>query len=44
MQAAESFTRAAIASFEGSAFAGVPQGPDLAWLRSCIDYLVQRDR
>jgi len=29
---------------EGTAFADVPQGPDRAWLRSCIDYLVQRDR
>ncbi len=44
VQVAESFTRAAIDAFEGSAFAGVPQGPDRAWLRSCVDYLVQRDR
>ena len=26
-----------------SAFAGVSASPDLDWLRSCVNYLVQRD-
>ena len=30
-------------SFDTSAFAGVPASPDLEWLRTCVDYLVQRD-
>ena len=29
--------------FQGSAFAGVPESPDLNWLRSCVDFLVRRD-
>ena len=41
-QAAKAFTEAEIVEFETRAFAGVAAGPDLAWLRSCIDYLVQR--
>jgi len=41
-QVAKAFTEAAIVEFETRAFAGVAAGPDLAWLRSCIDYLVQR--
>ena len=42
-QAAEAFAQAAIREFDGSAFAGAPPSPDLAWLRSCVDYLVRRD-
>jgi hypothetical protein len=41
-QVAKAFTEAAIVEFETRAFAGVAAGPDLSWLRSCIDYLVQR--
>jgi geranylgeranyl pyrophosphate synthase/uncharacterized protein with NAD-binding domain and iron-sulfur cluster len=43
VQVAQAFTEAAIAEFAGNAFAGVPPGPDLDWLRACIDYLLQRD-
>lgn len=43
VKAAQAFTDAAIVEFDGTAFAGVPAGPDLRWLRSCIAYLVQRD-
>ena len=42
-QAAVAFAEAATHEFESTAFAGVPAGPDLDWLRSCINYLVQRD-
>jgi geranylgeranyl pyrophosphate synthase/uncharacterized protein with NAD-binding domain and iron-sulfur cluster len=42
-QVAASFARAAASEFEDRAFAGVAEGPDRAWLRSCVDYLVQRD-
>ena len=40
---AQAFTEAAISEFDATAFAGVADGPDLHWLRSCVDYLVQRD-
>jgi geranylgeranyl pyrophosphate synthase/uncharacterized protein with NAD-binding domain and iron-sulfur cluster len=42
-QAAAAFAEAAAREFESSAFAGVPASPDLEWLRTCIDFLVQRD-
>jgi geranylgeranyl pyrophosphate synthase/uncharacterized protein with NAD-binding domain and iron-sulfur cluster len=42
-QAAVAFAEAATREFESTAFAGVPASPDLDWLRSCIDFLVQRD-
>jgi geranylgeranyl pyrophosphate synthase/uncharacterized protein with NAD-binding domain and iron-sulfur cluster len=42
-QAAAAIAEAAIREFESSAFAGVPPSPDLRWLRSCIDFLVQRE-
>jgi geranylgeranyl pyrophosphate synthase len=42
-QAAAAFAEAAAREFAGTAFAGVPASPDLEWLRSCIDFLVQRD-
>ena len=31
------------ASLRACAFAGVPESPDLNWLRACVDFLVQRD-
>ena len=34
---------AALREFDRVAFAGVAPGPDLTWLRSSVDYLVQRD-
>ena len=34
---------AASKEFSQTAFAGVPAGPDLDWLRSCVDYLARRD-
>jgi hypothetical protein len=43
LQVAQSFTTAAITEFDATAFAGVADGADLTWLRSCIDYLVERD-
>jgi geranylgeranyl pyrophosphate synthase len=42
-RAAAKFAEAAVREFEESAFAGVSEGPDLEWLRSCINFLVQRD-
>jgi geranylgeranyl pyrophosphate synthase/uncharacterized protein with NAD-binding domain and iron-sulfur cluster len=42
-QTANAFAEAAAREFDGSAFVGVPANPDLAWLRACVDYLVQRD-
>jgi geranylgeranyl pyrophosphate synthase/uncharacterized protein with NAD-binding domain and iron-sulfur cluster len=42
-QAASEFAQAASREFDESAFAGVPAGPDLAWLRSAVDFLVSRD-
>jgi len=41
--AAASFAEAAAREFENPAFAGVRPGPDLEWLRGCVDFLVQRD-
>src|SRR5262245_23135783 len=42
-RAAAEFTEAAAREFHDSAFAGVPAGPDLEWLRTCIGFLTQRD-
>jgi hypothetical protein len=42
-QAAVAFADAAAREFDSSAFTGVPASADLEWLRSCIDFLVQRD-
>ena len=42
-QSAATFAEAAVREFEGCAFAGVPENPDLNWLRACVDFLVQRD-
>ena len=42
-RAAAEFAEAAAREFHNSAFAGVPAGPDLEWLRACIDFLIQRD-
>ena len=42
-ESAALFAAAAAREFDASAFAGVPPSPDLDWLRSCVDFLVQRD-
>ena len=42
-QTATVFAEEAAREFDGVAFAGVPDSPDLAWLRSSVNYLVQRD-
>ena len=42
-QAASAFAEAAAQEFQSSAFAGVPAGPDLAWLQGCIDFLARRE-
>jgi geranylgeranyl pyrophosphate synthase/uncharacterized protein with NAD-binding domain and iron-sulfur cluster len=42
-QSAATFAEAAAHEFDSSAFAGVPQSPDLDWLRACVDFLVRRD-
>jgi geranylgeranyl pyrophosphate synthase len=42
-QLAATFAEAAVREFEHSAFVGVPESPDLNWLRACVDFLVQRD-
>jgi geranylgeranyl pyrophosphate synthase/uncharacterized protein with NAD-binding domain and iron-sulfur cluster len=42
-RAAAEFAEAAAREFHNSAFAGVPAGPDLEWLRACVDFLIQRD-
>jgi geranylgeranyl pyrophosphate synthase len=42
-QSAATFAEAAAREFDGSAFAGVPESPDLNWLRACVDFLVRRD-
>ena len=42
-QAASSFAEAAAQEFDTTTFAGAPASPDLAWIRACIGYLVQRD-
>jgi geranylgeranyl pyrophosphate synthase len=39
---AVAFAEAASREFHDFAFAGVPASPDLEWLRSCVDFLVQR--
>jgi geranylgeranyl pyrophosphate synthase/uncharacterized protein with NAD-binding domain and iron-sulfur cluster len=36
------FAEAAAREFDCSAFAGVPANPDLEWLRTCTDFVVQR--
>jgi geranylgeranyl pyrophosphate synthase/uncharacterized protein with NAD-binding domain and iron-sulfur cluster len=40
---AKAFADAALVEFDKTAFAGVPEGPDLSWLRSSVRYLVDRD-
>jgi geranylgeranyl pyrophosphate synthase/uncharacterized protein with NAD-binding domain and iron-sulfur cluster len=42
-RAAAEFAEAAAREFHNSAFAGVAAGPDLEWLRACVDFLIQRD-
>ena len=42
-ESAALFARAAAQEFDGVAFAGVAPSRDLDWLRSCVDFLVQRD-
>jgi geranylgeranyl pyrophosphate synthase len=42
-QSAATFAEAAAREFDGSAFAGVSESPDLDWLRACVDFLVRRD-
>ena len=42
-QSAAALAEAAAQEFHSTAFAGVPASPDLDWLRSCVDFLVQRD-
>ncbi|MGD8275174.1 MAG: FAD-dependent oxidoreductase [Thiohalocapsa sp.] len=42
-QAARALADAARHEFDSTAFAGVASGPDLTWLRRCIDFLVERD-
>jgi len=42
-ESAAALAEAAAREFDASAFAGVPAGPDLDWLRSCVSFLVQRD-
>jgi hypothetical protein len=42
-QSALALAEAAAKEFDLSAFAGVPRGPDLDWLRASVGYLVQRD-
>jgi geranylgeranyl pyrophosphate synthase/uncharacterized protein with NAD-binding domain and iron-sulfur cluster len=42
-QAARVFAQAAASQFDEMAFAGVKSGPDLDWLRRCVDFVVGRD-
>ncbi len=42
-QAADALAKEAARDFDQTAFAGVPPGPDLDWLRSCVEFLAQRD-
>jgi geranylgeranyl pyrophosphate synthase len=42
-QSAAAFAEAAARELDEVAFAGVPPGPDLDWLRSCIPFLVSRE-
>jgi geranylgeranyl pyrophosphate synthase len=41
-QSATAFAEAAAREFPGSAFTGVPESPDLGWLRACTDFVVRR--
>ena len=41
---ATAFADAAAREFDAAAFADVPPSADLDWLRSCVNFLVQRDR
>jgi geranylgeranyl pyrophosphate synthase len=43
-QTAAALAEAAVREFHSSAFAGVPPGPDIDWLRACVDFLIQRDK
>ena len=43
VEIARSFAQVAVDEFEARAFTGAVDGPDLAWLRSCVAYMVQRD-
>ena len=42
-RAAAAFADAAANDFDARAFAGVPAGADLDWLRACTELLVRRD-
>jgi geranylgeranyl pyrophosphate synthase len=42
-QSAVAFAEAAKREFEERAFAGAPAGPDLEWLRNCVDFIVKRN-
>jgi geranylgeranyl pyrophosphate synthase/uncharacterized protein with NAD-binding domain and iron-sulfur cluster len=42
-ESASVFAHAAARELEDVAFAGVPPSADLDWLRSCVDFLVERD-
>ena len=42
-QSAVAFAEAAKREFDETAFAGVPAGPDLEWLRNCVDFIVKRN-
>ena len=43
VEIARAFSQVAVEQFDTQAFAGVAEGADLAWLRSCVAYMVQRD-
>jgi geranylgeranyl pyrophosphate synthase len=42
-RSAAALAEAAARQFDEMAFAGAKRGPDLAWLRSCVDLVVGRD-
>jgi geranylgeranyl pyrophosphate synthase len=42
-RSATAFAEAAAREFDAAAFADVPASADLDWLRSCVNFLVQRD-
>ena len=42
-QSAVAFAESAKREFDERAFAGVPAGPDLEWLRKSVDFIVQRN-
>ncbi len=42
-QSATAFAEAAVREFDDTAYVGVPGSPDLDWLRSSVNFLVQRD-